>query len=185
MREDNRGITFVELIIAMAISVMIMGAATVFIGTSVKGYQNASDNIDVQTDTQMLMEQIATWTMEGNGVKIESGMLVIYNIPRKADSSAKADKRVIWLNHGNLYTVCYKRDLPLSGKWSDDTTTLTFISSEEKPENLLCENVQSFIPSLDTTSDNPTVSVTLSLKKGKDKYDLTDKFVLRNEWLLQ
>lgn len=182
MREDNRGITFVELIIAMAISVIIMGAATVFIGTSVKGYQNASDNIDVQTDTQMLMEQIATWTMEGNGVKIESGMLVIYNIPRNSGDSAY--KRVIWrAGNGNLYTV-YKEipTIPLSGKWSDDTTD---VSSEQKPENLLSENVYTFTPSLDTTSDNPAVSVTLSLKKGKEEYNLTDKFVLRNEWLLQ
>jgi prepilin-type N-terminal cleavage/methylation domain-containing protein len=39
---DHRGITLVELIIAIAISTVILGAATLFLGMAHKNYNHAS-----------------------------------------------------------------------------------------------------------------------------------------------
>ena len=69
MPNDHRGITFVELIIAIAISTVILGAATLFLGMAHKNYNHASAQIDLQSESQILMEQIGMWVMEGNRVE--------------------------------------------------------------------------------------------------------------------
>lgn len=87
MRKDHSGITFVELIIAIAISTIIFGAAILFLGMAHKNYNHASAQIDLQSESQILMEQIGMWVMEGNRVeKLDpsvSGVegIVIYKIP--------------------------------------------------------------------------------------------------------
>ena len=53
---ENRGITLVELIIAIAMSSIIIGATTLLIRTAQKDYQYTSDTADIQTETQVLME---------------------------------------------------------------------------------------------------------------------------------
>ena len=69
MRKDHSGITFVELIIAIAISTIIFGAAILFLGMAHKNYNHASAQIDLQSESQILMEQIGMWVMEGNRVE--------------------------------------------------------------------------------------------------------------------
>ena len=69
MPNDHRGITLVELIIAIAISTVILGAATLFLGMAHKNYNHASAQIDLQSESQILMEQIGMWVMEGNRVE--------------------------------------------------------------------------------------------------------------------
>ena len=70
---ENRGITLVELIIAIAMSSIIIGATTLLIRTAQKDYQYTSDTADIQTETQVLMEQVGKWIMEGNRIKVEDG----------------------------------------------------------------------------------------------------------------
>ena len=70
MPNDHRGITLVELIIAIAISTVILGAATLFLGMAHKNYNHASAQIDLQSESQILMEQIGMWVMEGNRVEV-------------------------------------------------------------------------------------------------------------------
>ena len=120
MRKDHSGITFVELIIAIAISTIIFGAAILFLGMAHKNYNHASAQIDLQSESQILMEQIGMWVMEGNRVeKLDpsvSGVegIVIYKIPGTpsitnpagAAAPEAASKRVIWISAGGkkLYT---------------------------------------------------------------------------------
>ena len=47
VRKDDRGITFVELIIAIAVSTIILGAATLFLGTEHKHYHVESAQISL------------------------------------------------------------------------------------------------------------------------------------------
>ena len=70
VRKDDRGITFVELIIAIAVSTIILGAATLFLGTAQKNYNGASAQLDLQSESQILMEQLGMWVMEGNRVDV-------------------------------------------------------------------------------------------------------------------
>ena len=71
MQKDHRGITLVELLIAIAISSIIVAAAAFFLMTAQKNYREASASIDLQSESQILMEQLGTWFMEGNRIKTE------------------------------------------------------------------------------------------------------------------
>lgn len=85
-----------------------------------KNYNHASAQIDLQSESQILMEQIGMWVMEGNRVEeldpSVSGVrgIAIYTIPNTpsvtnpagAAAPEAASKRVIWISAGGkkLYT---------------------------------------------------------------------------------
>lgn len=189
MRQDQRGITFVELIIAIAITSIIMVAATIFLGAAHKNYNNASAQIDLQSESQILMEQISMWVMEGNRVQTLDASaagaqgIVIYQIPRKTsvenpNGAAAAEpvrKRVIWLSATGkkLYTKSVTvADL------DNDTTTID-AAADEVPQNLLGEYVTSFTGTVDAATQT-SVTVSFHMQYLKQDYDMQNVFKLRN-----
>ncbi len=189
MRRDQNGITFIELIIAIAISAIIMAAATMFLGAAHKNYNNASAQIDLQSESQILMEQLGMWVMEGNRVEAldasASGAkgIVIYQIPRtpsveNPDGAAAPDpvtKRVIWLSASGkkLYTkTTTVTDLTV------DTTVIT-AATDEVQQNLLGEYVTDFTGSVDEDS-KASVTISLKMEYLKQSYEIKNVFKVRN-----
>lgn len=180
MEKDNRGITLVELLIAIAISSIIVGAATFFLMTAHKNYTEASASIDLQSETQILMEQVGTWIMEGNRVAVQpvtpgaatKDKLVIYQIPRTITATDKASKRVIWLSaSGKLYM---KKFTGISDP--DLDTTDIDISTDEIQENCIGEYVTKFVPSV----DGAKVGITFEMAQSKERYQVQNEFKVRN-----
>ena len=189
VRRDQNGITFIELIIAIAISAIIMAAATMFLGAAHKNYNNASAQIDLQSESQILMEQFGMWVMEGNRVEAfdasPSGPkgIVIYQIPRtpsveNPDGAAAPDpvtKRVIWLSASGkkLYTkTTTVTDL------TADTTVIT-AATDEVQQNLLGEYVTDFTGSVDEDS-KASVTISLKMEYLKQSYEIKNVFKVRN-----
>lgn len=189
VRRDQNGITFIELIIAIAISAIIMAAATMFLGAAHKNYNNASAQIDLQSESQILMEQLGMWVMEGNRVEAldasASGAkgIVIYQIPRtpsveNPDGAAAPDpvtKRVIWLSASGkkLYTkTTTVTDL------TADTTVIT-AATDEVQQNLLGEYVTDFTGSVDEDS-KASVTISLKMEYLKQSYEIKNVFKVRN-----
>ncbi len=186
MRQDNRGMTLVELMIAIAISVIIMGAATYFIQSALRSYETASDTIDLQMESQILMEQVSTWVMEGNWVKVVDGTnLVIYEIPRKVDATKlpdgvtapnqEATKRIIGVVDGKLYMKVVEH---IADPYTDPDTGLT--SADAVVENCIGEYVTEFIPVVDASSQDK-VTIQLKLETGMQEYHLKNEMKVRNE----
>ena len=189
MRRDQNGITFIELIIAIAISAIIMAAATMFLGAAHKNYNNASAQIDLQSESQILMEQFGMWVMEGNRVEALDASaagakgIVIYQIPRtpsveNPDGAAAPDpvtKRVIWLSASGkkLYTkTTTVTDL------TADTTVIT-AATDERQQNLLGEYVTDFTGSVDEDS-KASVTISLKMEYLKQSYEIKNVFKVRN-----
>ena len=95
MKLNNKGLTLVELVIAIAISTMIVGAAGMFLYNAERTYRVAEHSINLQMEAQILMEQMSNWIMEGNKIFVAetthdadedstviNDVLVIYYIPR-------------------------------------------------------------------------------------------------------
>lgn len=205
VRTDHRGITFVELIIAIAISTIIMGAATLFLGTAHKNYNHATAQIDLQSESQILMEQLSMWVMEGNRVVKEddanSTRLIVYQIPRKnVDGSVSdATKRVFWMPKSGKklymqsFTIAASEEA-LRGSKADSSG----LTPEEKYNNfieyihgdksdtglsadeahLIGEYVTSFEPTI--SSDSGKVTISLKMEYLKQKYEIQNDFKLRN-----
>lgn len=184
LRKDQRGITFVELLIAIAISAIIFGAATYFLGSAHKGYNYASASIDLQSESQVLMEQIGMWVMEGNRIEVSPGgdKIQIYQIPRKVTTAlpdgvpaydTKATKRVIWISGGTLYT----KQIGNIDDADSDTTDVS--SSDEMQEHCIGEYVSSF--SATVSAGGAKVTIVLELKEGTQTYKIEDDFKVRNK----
>lgn len=182
LRKDHRGITFVELLIAMAISTIIVAAATMFLSSAHKGYNNASASIDLQSESQVLMEQLGMWIMEGNRVQVDPGgtKLTIYQIPRTvttplpdgvSPSTEQASKRVIWISSSNKL---YMKNI--TGIADPDADTTDVSAADEIQANCIGEYVTTFSP----TVDGAKVTVELKMKYGKQKYEIKNEFKVRN-----
>lgn len=180
MEKDNKGITLVELLIAIAISAIIVGAATFFLMTAHKNYKEASASIDLQSETQILMEQMGTWIMEGNRVNAESvtvgaakkDKLVIYQIPRTITATDKASKRVIWLSSSRKLYM--KKFTGINDPDLDSTDIDT--NADEVQENCIGEYVTGFVPSV----DGAKVSISLEMTQSKESYQIQNDFKVRN-----
>lgn len=99
MRKDNRGLTLIELIIAITMATIILGAVGLFLINAMRSYDAATSNIDLQMEAHVMMEQIGSWIMEGNRIEVADHVtvdmgsntstvdkvLVIYQIPRTSD----------------------------------------------------------------------------------------------------
>lgn len=190
MNRDQRGITFIELMIAIAISSIIMIAATMFLGAAHKNYNNASAQIDLQSESQILMEQIGMWVMEGNRVEAldpstsgAQGGIVIYRIPRKTSvekpngvaEPEPASKRVIWLSASGkkLYTKTADVADP------EKDTTVIAANVDEVQQNLLGEYVTAFTGTVDASSQ-ASVTVSFKMQYLKQNYEIQNMFKLRN-----
>ena len=190
MNRDQRGITFIELMIAIAISSIIMVAATVFLGAAHKNYNNVSAQIDLQSESQILMEQIGMWVMEGNRVEAldpstsgAQGGIVIYRIPRKTSvekpngvaAPEPASKRVIWLSASGkkLYTKTAAVADP------EKDTTVIAADVDEVQQNLLGEYVTAFTGTVDASSQ-ASVTVSFKMQYLKQNYEIQNMFKLRN-----
>lgn len=185
MRQDNRGITLVELIIAMAISVIILGAATLFIGSAQRNLNTATSVIDLQMESQVLMEQIATWIMEGNGAKVDGDVLVIYSIPRKTNTTlpsgvtlpTDSEKRIIWRKDDKLYTMV------VTGIADPDADVTTVTDADATQEHCISEYMKDFTPVIDPVNKTK-IKITVQMETGSKEYELENEITLRNEWLL-
>ena len=192
VRKNDRGITFVELIIAIAVSTIILGAATLFLGTAQKNYNGVSAQLDLQSESQILMEQLGMWVMEGNRVDVIDNayatQLVVYQVPRNIDSAnlpsgvsrptETASKRIFWMPKGSSKLYVKK----FTGIADVDADTSTVSSTDETTANCIGEYVTSFTPTVTTDADNKNATVDISLKMQymKQKYEIKNEFKVRN-----
>lgn len=188
VQKDNRGITLIELIIAIAISTIIVGAATFLLSTAQKNYSSASASVDLQSEAQILMEQMGTWIMEGNRVDVNAtgDKLTVYQIPRKVTTNrptgaealkTDASKRVFWLsNKLNGKTMLYMKKFDGIADPDHDTTDVA--DADAILDNCIGEYVTSFSAVEDTSKAK--VTITLEFRQGTQKYSITNEFKLRN-----
>lgn len=184
----NKGITFVELIIAVAISSIILGATTLLVKTAQNDYQYTSETADLQSESQVLMEQLGKWIMEGNRIKVKENAgnpdeLTIYYIPRTTDtklpsgvvqSSEPTKKKVIWVDGGKMYVRSFDNIA------SADTDTLTYTQADETEDNCIGEYVKEFSAKVDTKIPD-VVNINMTLSQGKQKYEVENAVKVRNK----
>ena len=197
MKQDNRGMSLVELVIAMATASIIMVVIVVFIATATKSYNSAQNTIDLQMESHVMMEQISAWIMEGNNVRVEQiaiggqnvNAIIIYSIPRQVPEGrlpkgvaqdTHCTRRIIWMQGNGLYMKLKEQDTlmnPAETITSSDLVT----DNAELPKYCICEYMMTFTPTWNATVN--TVSVAVTLKAGTQEYKLENEFKVRNEIL--
>lgn len=190
MNHNNRGLSLVELVVAMAIGSIVALAAVLFVGKSLRSYTVATDTINLQKESQVLMDQLAGWIMEGNRAVVQDDavvgkVLVIYQIPVQQDSkkvpgehkaSQTANKRIIWTQNQKLYMI---REEGISDVNTDSTLIQSNMAVDE---NCVSEYMEQFFVSIDAT--NPAkVTLDLKLSKGEQNHSVSDTVLIRNQLL--
>lgn len=204
MCHDDRGITLVEIIVAVAVSVIVIVATSFFIRNAVRSYVIAADVVDLQIEAQVLMEQFATWVMEGNYVddkvkdNSDNDVFIIYHIPREASDNLPSawngrESELMgerWMRvfrcdgSGKLYM--YKAGDNSADDFLDPSTEGSYLDpsiwTDETKWHLLSNYVESLTVDLKTDTNGllNKVTITLSMKAGIPEYELTDEFNIRN-----
>jgi prepilin-type N-terminal cleavage/methylation domain-containing protein len=74
---NNKGLTLVELMIAMAIATIVIGSITYFMATSIKSYRKANDEITLQLEAQTILNQLNELIIEAYNVKMNEATDII------------------------------------------------------------------------------------------------------------
>ncbi len=72
MAEKNRGFTLLELVIAIAISSLIVGSVAAFLCSSTSHYRRTKEEISLQMEAQLILNQLDNLMMEAENVKFDA-----------------------------------------------------------------------------------------------------------------
>ena len=198
---DNRGLSLVELIIAIAMSTIVLGAVLSFLYGAEKSYRTAEYTVNLQMEAQLLMEQMSNWVMESNHIEVGGAVdgknyLVLYQLPRSTVNDSDltrvpvaASRKIIYLYDDKLYI---KTDTEATiGEYIQEiknkTLNTDFLTTAPPEENCIGEYVFAFtakVPDGVAEDKVNSVDVTMELYEGvtaqSSSYSISDRFSLRN-----
>lgn len=178
---DNRGFTLIELIVAIAISAIVLGSVWQFIITGTKTYSSQKDNVDLQVEVQQTMNQLQNLivdanrsiacekTVSGEGESaVEVKTLNVY-------SSNKLSK-IIW--NQSTKEVTYQDYKVSNGSLVEQVAVAAEESAVET--EVLAQGVTSFLADVSKVESDNVVKLELTFEKGKETYVATRNITLRN-----
>ncbi len=177
-----------ELMLSVAISVIVLGMAIVFVNQAIKYYKKATSTLALQSETQVFMEQVGEWVQQANRVEFSTSedgdILLLWNIPSTTTGTeATTDeqtvtKRAIWHStDGMLYTKSWTVSMDVVDGTATDATILTPSS-----DYLLGEYVTEFTVTITTSESGQStqVSLAIGMESNGMSYTAKDSFTLRN-----
>ncbi len=205
-RLNNKGLTLVELVIAIGMSTIVIGAATLFLYNAEKSYRISQYSVDLQMESQILMEQLSNWVMESNRIEIADAgkALVLYRMPiaklkyasgaePTTDTELKYYRTIIYCRENKLYakfdeassSAEYDAEIELRGTADYECLRDGATLSEE---DVIGDHVQFFdlyVPRGADPNNLNSVEIQISLKEGNQNtqaksYIVSDVFSLRN-----
>ena len=197
---DDRGLSLVELVIAIAMYTIVLGAVMSFLYGAQKSYRTAEYTVNLQMEAQLLMEQMSNWVMESNHIEIggieDSNYLVLYQIPRSKIEDTTlvrletlGTRKIIYMNNGKLYI---KIDNEASAgafesEIKNDTLDTSFLTGTPDEEYCIGEYVISFtakVPDGVDANKINSVNIDIDMYEGlpsqSQSYSISDRFSLRN-----
>ena len=141
MKEDNKGFSLVELLIAIAISGIVLTALVLLITQSVKSYGRQTTLAQIQSDADISLNQIQKNVMEANEIKVKKSVkpsgsfdVELYTTRTTEEQiDASGNKKTVTLSEWGYYYDSEKKEL----YYSDDTLNPDQMS-------LVCDNVSRF-----------------------------------------
>lgn len=182
IREDNRGVTLIELMLSMALMVIITGCLMMLMNSASKSYRTGNIQVNLQEDSQDAANYLTDAILASNGVDIISGSGMSGVILHRYDKEAMTD--VV----KSPYKVFVKKDRSIYFYSVDEPAEATMVSkildgSQAPSEDyLLCKNVEEFQVSHGDLTKDPQISFSIKLKAGnpETKYNVNNKVGMRS-----
>lgn len=178
MKKDNKGFSLVELLIAIAISSIVLMALVMLITQAVRSYTKQTALAQIQSDADISLNQMSKNILEATEIRIEK------------------------LNNGDvtIYTnkvIEKKNNVEVGIEWGyyyeSSTQQLWYTNSNKSEMSLVCDNVTSFDVriskdsiELDTATiksidRNPQIVISLGLQRMNEKRIVSRTFSTRNQ----
>lgn len=185
-RKDENGFTLVELVISMGMFSIVMLAIMFFLTAGTKSYGHSKSELNLQMESQMLLNQIRDITYSSNYAKYDSThkALILYDVdkvpaptPSAGATAAPAPTKtakvtIVYLVDDKLYL---RKDLdPTAVDAASLTTTCVAMD-----DFLFSRYMQDF----KATIKKNDVQLTIKMKNGKSKYELNEGITIRNGWI--
>lgn len=179
MKRNNKGFSLVELLIAMAVSSIVFTALVLLVAQSVKSYSKQTSLAQIQSDADVVLNQISKSILEADIVYIDksSDYVKLYTKTVDDTSDPTSPKHIKW---GYYYDKNEKKLY-----YTDDTLS-------KKSE--ACDYVENFDVKLSksnfTLKDghiievlpmNPELQVSITLERMKSKRTVTREYMSRNK----
>lgn len=160
-RINNRGMTLMEVMLALSIAALVLLSLVFVFGSSMKNYHRSNDTAALSMEAQTVLNQMSDMIMEAYNVKMDND--------RKLLSIYQRDSiYYIKLQDNKLYLQKKVSPLPeeAGGDWS-----------------LLGQYIKDFkVTDTGTDDDNTVITVSVYLKKDKMELAVEDnKIMLRNK----
>ena len=128
MKKDNKGFSLVELLIAIAISSIVLMALVMLITQAVRSYTKQTALAQIQSDADISLNQMSKNILEATEIKIEklNGDVTIYT-NKVIEKKNNVEVGIEW------------------GYYYDSSTQQLWYTNSNKSEmSLVCDNVTSF-----------------------------------------
>lgn len=178
MKKDNKGFSLVELLIAIAISSIVLMALVMLITQAVRSYTKQTALAQIQSDADISLNQMSKNILEATEIKIEK------------------------LNNGDvtIYTnkvIEKKNNVEVGIEWGyyyeSSTQQLWYTNSNKSEMSLVCDNVTSFdvriskdsidfdTATIKSIDRNPQIVISLGLQRMNEKRIVSRTFSTRNQ----
>ena len=186
---DERGFTLVELVIAMGMFTIVMFAIIYFLTSGTRSYGYAKSELNLQMESQMLLNQIRDVTYSSNYAEFDDSKkaLILYDVdkvpppspspgstpsPTTAPYTKSAKVVLIYLIDDKLYM---QRDLDPTAV---DAATLA--STCTASDDYLFSR---YMTDFDAKINKNDIQLTMKMKNGSRKYELNEGVTIRNAWV--
>lgn len=206
-RREEDGFTLVELIISMAIFSIVSIMIMMFLQTGSKSYQRAKNELDLQMESQMLINQIRDMAYSANYAEYDGSgsthILTLYHVtqdytpevtpdpavPGSVGTPASVSKRitraevVAW--DSTTKKLFYDKN-ETTGAGSVSAPTANVTDDDWRAQHLFCNYMEEFTVATDAVTGkipNNTIQLTLRMKARSREYRLQEDITVRNGWV--
>lgn len=125
-RFNNKGVSLVELLVAVAVGAIVLSALTMLVTQGTKSYKTQVATAQLQNDANITLNQLEEAVMEATQVTVE--------IETNADGTEIADSNTVYLKLSESAVYIY------------DTSNKTLYLAKDKTsdKSVVCENVAGF-----------------------------------------
>jgi prepilin-type N-terminal cleavage/methylation domain-containing protein len=169
---NNKGMSLLELVIAMAISAIVIMMIVSFISAAFRVFRKTNDEVNLQMEAQTTINQLTNILMEAKKVEKSNKISTTMNwyLIDNIDLAGYNDYAIIFDHNDNVHKLYLVELNP------GDTYDAVAYTDQQ---NLLTEYVDEFTITPVDGKDN-IQSIYLKLTLGNEDYELTKQVKLRN-----
>ncbi|SFR68420.1 PilW family protein [Anaeromicropila populeti] len=190
MKLNQKGFSIVELLIAMALTSIILTGIIYFVSTGSRTASMAENDVELQSEAQIIMTHITNIVLEGNYAEIiptvtshNDSMLRVYYFDTATKTSIREKFFIFKESEEKIYyyevdsknmtsSEITAMETKIRNVWTSDGTV---VGSQD---DLLCDYVKGFDADC---SQSPKIQVTLKLFKQDKEVNLQEEILMRNK----